>query len=639
MNVQQGRSRSQPRDKSMRSSARLQSRPRHRQHDEMRGAERFADPASPFDANGYCMMHPDVMMAKKKRRGRGDWSIILDRCPKCYNPSTRKHSGDTGSMTSEDSSVEALHRRRAPNRGHQQRARPNSNTGRQSSFHSRTSAKSQPSPRQQRVHDQNDRRRNRSDNHHHHNSLRSHPEQCHTEYDRDRDVHYRSRRRSNDRRQEEHTNERPQLRSRSPPRRSLSRSSRHSRSAHRGRGEQQRQHKTDSHGQVRRTVCVDGRPFDKHGRCYVHPHIKVASKKMLGGWKIHMEFCPLCLNGDDNRKSMDDNCSNISGNSRLTDGTGFSDLTGRSKRSSRSCRSRGASVSSRKPNASVVSNGSARSVSSRTSNRSRKKQIQNKDDSFLPLDGDGYCLYHSDVQLAKIEKKGWKVILDFCPECAGQSVAVGDSVNRGKPHKRRPSITSAKSNSTGKSGKSGDSHSTYIESMPYIDGDGKPGHYTGHVDSEGQPNGRGKMKYISGIKFDGVWHEGTKLHGRLSKKLGAKKLGSKNLPSMHPPPISNVPLPPPPPPPPLLPNKMHSRRSKVRRHSPDSPDQYNAGEEYKGIRRNSRRDLPARSHNEEEGNSTVRRPRRSSLSRLRRKCDEIESLLRGHYSSAKETKD
>merc|ERR1719253_1834399 len=154
---------------------------------------------------------------------------------------------------------------------------------------------------------------------------------------------------------------------------------------------------------------------------------------------------------------------------------------------------------------SVRSTGTTRSGGSWASGHSSKKRVNGtKDDSFLPLDGEGCCLRHPNVQLAKMSKKGgWRVMMDFCPECASDSLVVDGSVG-GNEIKRRISITSSTAKSSCKSGRSASSHSTYLESMPYIDGDGKPGHYTGHVDVEGQPTGRGLMKYINGSRFDGV---------------------------------------------------------------------------------------------------------------------------------------
>ena len=59
---------------------------------------------------------------------------------------------------------------------------------------------------------------------------------------------------------------------------------------------------------------------------------------------------------------------------------------------------------------------SARSVCSGSTGTSSLNMSAKRDDSFLPLDEDGCCVNHPDVQLAKIRKKGGlKVLLDVCP--------------------------------------------------------------------------------------------------------------------------------------------------------------------------------------------------------------------------------
>lgn len=132
-----------------------------------------------------------------------------------------------------------------------------------------------------------------------------------------------------------------------------------------------------------RRICVDRAPFDKNGRCFVHNNIKLASRKLLGGWKIHFRFCPKCAEDYDN----DDSYSVISDISGLSVGSFISGCESRSYKSMNSQRS--------------------------WSSKQSKKRI---DDSFLPLDEDGYCLRHPDVQLAEICRKGgWNVLLDFCP--------------------------------------------------------------------------------------------------------------------------------------------------------------------------------------------------------------------------------
>merc|ERR1719442_125817 len=36
-------------------------------------------------------------------------------------------------------------------------------------------------------------------------------------------------------------------------------------------------------------------PFDDQGRCHHHPNVQMATKKARGGWKIHIEACPRCI--------------------------------------------------------------------------------------------------------------------------------------------------------------------------------------------------------------------------------------------------------------------------------------------------------------------------------------------------------
>lgn len=346
-------------------------------------------------------------------------------------------------------------------------------------------------------------------------------------------------------------------------------------------------------------ICdKNGRPFDKRGRCFAHPSVKLASKKLLGGWKIHVQYCPMCLQDDDDGDGRGSRVGGGSGHGSDASGAS-SGLTDDSRHQSRGgrARSRSSAASRSSRRSSFRSVDSERSCTSWSTGRSSGARVRGADDSFLPLDDEGYCRYHVDVQLAKMDKRGggFRMLMDFCPECASDSLLLGGNKRKSKREssrrKRRTSLTSANSScKSGRSGRSGDSHSTYIESMPYVDGDGKPGHYTGHVDCEGQPNGRGKMKYLSGIKFDGVWHQGTKLTGRTSaskmKKgfLKAKKLSGEK--------------------------SSAQQRGRASRRDDDSEEEENARD---GANRSKR-----------------------SLSRLRRKCDEIESLLKGPSAARKE---
>jgi hypothetical protein len=168
--------------------------------------------------------------------------------------------------------------------------------------------------------------------------------------------------------------------------------------------------------------------------------------------------------------------------------------------------------------ASVRSLRSNISTASWTSNQSRKKV--DKGDSFLPLDKDGYCTHHPDVQLAKMGKRGeWKVLMDFCPECAEESLMIGGAPGSKTTKSKSRSSRRYSNQSTVKSNHS---DKTFVEKMPFIDNDGKPGHYTGYLNLDCKPHGRGKMKYLDGTKFDGLWEAGDQLEGKVSyKKKGA----------------------------------------------------------------------------------------------------------------------
>ncbi len=268
--------------------------------------------ACPFDANGYCIMHPDVRMAKMKS---GGWKVVREKCHKCLRLA---HSSSTVSLTG-DSFHEESNRRYA--------ARS------QRDAHQRSSSRGR----------------------------------CRERHNRD-----------------DHKSTQPQSRSKSI--RSRSKSVR-----------RKIQQLT-----TKRTVCVDGAPFDKNGRCFVHNHIKLASRKLLGGWKIHFRFCPECAEDDDN----EDSYSVVSEISGLSVGSFISGCDDRSA----AC-----SAYNLRGDDSVRSSRSYKSINSQRS-WSSKQSKRRIDDSFMPLDDDGYCTRHPNVQLAEICRKGgWNVLLDFCP--------------------------------------------------------------------------------------------------------------------------------------------------------------------------------------------------------------------------------
>ena len=78
-------------------------------------------------------------------------------------------------------------------------------------------------------------------------------------------------------------------------------------------------------------------------------------------------------------------------------------------------------------------------------------------------------------------------------ECAEETLIIGGPL----PRPRRSSRYSSRSSvaSSVKSSKSGESEGTLVTKMPYIDGEGQTGYYSGHVNANGKPSGRGKMRY------------------------------------------------------------------------------------------------------------------------------------------------
>jgi len=53
--------------------------------------------------------------------------------------------------------------------------------------------------------------------------------------------------------------------------------------------------------------------------------------------------------------------------------------------------------------------------------------------------------------------------------------------------------------------------------MRYEDENGKVGKYSGDVNDDHQPHGQGKMKYKDGSVYEGVWSEGSQVHGKTAK--------------------------------------------------------------------------------------------------------------------------
>ena len=169
-----------------------------------------------------------------------------------------------------------------------------------------------------------------------------------------------------------------------------------------------------------------------------------------------MKSCPLCL--EDGVVCQDNNHSVVSGMSRYTDCESSDGYISNESRASRRHNSHDLSVSERSKQSRSKSICSDVRTKSRSSHRSRKERSKKK--TNLHLDDNGYCLHHPQVQSAHLE---------FCPQCAEDSLLKCFSDN-----------LSCRSGQSGRSCRSSDSRRSFIESMPYVDGEGEAGHYTGH---------------------------------------------------------------------------------------------------------------------------------------------------------------
>lgn len=244
--------------------------------------------------------------------------------------------------------------------------------------------------------------------------------------------------------------------------------------------------------------------FDSNGCCLKHPHLQVAKKKMLGGgWKI-IRNCPAC---EGKQCDMDD-VSVKSGRSAK------STSSRRSNKSSKSAKS-GGGKSKSKPG----------------------KATQSGRYGALPFDGDGYCCRHPNVQLA--QKKmigGFKIIHDVCPQCAKEDGTPSRRKSGGhrsrsvsRDRRRNSSRNINNDDESKSSAAANDETSTKkkkrirVKNLKTEDEHGRPGRYSGYVNDDHIPHGNGMIRYENGDEWEGVWSEGSQVHGKMKKGSSSGK--------------------------------------------------------------------------------------------------------------------
>mmetsp|Transcript_16023 Transcript_16023/g.34659 ORF Transcript_16023/g.34659 Transcript_16023/m.34659 type:complete len:380 (-) Transcript_16023:112-1251(-) len=306
-------------------------------------------------------------------------------------------------------------------------------------------------------------------------------------------------------------------------------------------------------------------PFDDKGRCHYHTNVQLASKKFNGGWKVLCNACPKCMeqkqdSGDE--KSVRSGRSARSGKSSSGGGDahgkfdkngccalhphiqvakkGFLGSGWKVMRTCPSCNG-GTSIGLDDDAISVKSGKSSRSNSSRKS-KTNPKKLSNTSKSgkatqsgrygALPFDGDGYCCRHPSVQIA--QKKiigGFKIIHDVCPDCAADDGVLTTSSRKGRSRSKSRSRHRSSSRHSRHQNRVDDESGSVtsskkkkrirVKNLKTEDEHGKHGRYSGYVNDDHQPHGDGVMRYDDGNEWDGVWSEGSQVHGKIRK--GKKK--------------------------------------------------------------------------------------------------------------------
>jgi len=149
------------------------------------------------------------------------------------------------------------------------------------------------------------------------------------------------------------------------------------------------------------------------------------------------------------------------------------------------------------------------------------------------FDAKGRCVKHPHVRLRKKKflGRGWKVLMSACPDCCVDELrrlhAKKKSINAQKPVKRampRSSMKDKESDDTASLSSSSQGSSngkqvavvktqedgTFVKNMAWTDSKGRRGSYTGEVDNQFIPNGKGSMQYENSKVKEGEWKDGRK---------------------------------------------------------------------------------------------------------------------------------
>ena len=99
---------------------------------------------------------------------------------------------------------------------------------------------------------------------------------------------------------------------------------------------------------------------------------------------------------------------------------------------------------------------------------------------------------------------GWKVLHDICPDCAHNATSQAGSARSRFSRGTGRFLDDDGSNASSHRSTNSRKKKIRVKGMTYKDEHGREGKYSGDVDEDHHPTGRGKIKYWDGSGFVGV---------------------------------------------------------------------------------------------------------------------------------------
>jgi len=426
---------------------------------------------TPFDDKGRCHHHPNVQMATKKVRG--GWKILTTACPKCIEANYDEESVDSRAS----SRASSRHRgRNADDSSVSSKSTKRSVTSRTKAVSSSVKFdKNGCCCRHPTVQIAKKKLLGGW------KEFRSCPKCLDPNYDDMADNVSLSSRNSR-----KSTNS---FRSTGTAR--SGRSTR-SRKSVKSNGSRKGGRKTDRYGAL---------PFDEEGYCHAHPSVRLAKKKKLGGWKVLHDICPDCAHdASSNAGSMRSKSSRGTGRYYDSESDASSFKSGKS----------GRSTSSRKKKIRV------KDMRYRDEHGKEGRYSGDVDEDHCPH-GQGKMKYKDGSVFTGVWNDGSQVHGKTTKAKSSSSSVSGGEKKSSRSKKSSAGGDKDWARRDGKSGNEGAGNSSNakksVRKMKWMDYYGDPGEYTGEVDGNNMPHGKGSMKYDHGLIQDGLWTKGQFVEG------------------------------------------------------------------------------------------------------------------------------